>query len=114
MGKTIIKAKEKVTLTRDGLPEEAFAMVSDSNDPGTWHLPHHRKSVSRAAGGKQDIEKTVDWELMPPALAALSPRVNRPRELAASPGEILSAAGHLASHYRQAGRPLPDALAALL
>ncbi len=107
-------AKEKVTPTRDGLPKEAFAIVGDRGDPGTWRLPHHRKSVSRAAGGKQDLEKTVDWELMPPALAALSPRGSRPRELAASPGEILSAAGHLASHYRQAGRPLPDVLAALL
>ncbi len=107
-------AKEKVTPTRDGLPEEAFAIVSDPENPETWQLPHHRKSVSRAARGKQDLGKTVDWELMPPALAALSPRRNRLLRLAASPGEILSAAGHLASHYRQAGRPLPDVLAALL
>ncbi len=110
----MMKAKEKVTPTRDGLPEEAFAIVSDRGNPGTWQLPHHRKSVSRYAGGKQDPEKTVDWELMPAALAALSPRRNRPRELAVSPGEILSAARHLASHYRQAGRPLPDVLAALV
>ncbi len=106
--------KETAPLIKDGLLKEAFAIISDPENPETWRLPHHRKSVSRAARGKQDLEKTVDWELMPPALAALSPRGSRPRELAVSPGEILSAAGHLASHYRQAGRPLPDVLAALL
>ncbi len=114
MGKTIIKAKEKAPPTRDGLPKEAFAIVSDPDDPETWQLPHHRKSVSRPAGEKHDLEKTVDWELMPAALTALSRQRNRPQRLSVSPGEILSAAGHLASHYRQAGRPLPDALAALV
>ncbi len=100
--------------TRDGLPKEAFAIVSDPENPETWHLPHHRKSLSRQAGRKQVLEKTVDWELMAAALAALSRQRNRPQRLAVSPGEILSAAGHLAAHYRQAGRPLPDVLAALV
>ncbi len=100
--------------TRDGLAKEAFAIVGNPENPETWQLPHHRKSVSRPAGRKQDPENTVDWELMAAALAALSRQRNRPQRLAASPGEILSAAGHLAAHYRQAGLPLPDVLAALV
>ncbi len=114
MGKTIKKAREKMPPTRDGLPKEAFAIVGDQGNPETWLLPHHRKSLSRPAGKKQDPEKSVDWELMAAALAALSRQRNRPQRLAVSPGEILSAAGHLAAHYRQAGWPLPDILAALV
>ena len=48
------------------------------------------------------------------AVAALSARGYRGRRVNASPGEILSAARHLAEHYRKEGKPLPDTLAALV
>ena len=106
-------AKEALIKTGEGLPGEAFAIVGDSEDPDTWRLPHHRRSVLRALRGKLDIEKTVDWDLMGGAVRALSPGGNRRREMTASPEQVLAAAGHLAEHYRKAGRPLPDILAAL-
>ena len=48
------------------------------------------------------------------AVVALSPGGHRGQRVEASPEEILAAAGHLADHYRQAGRSLPDTLAALV
>jgi hypothetical protein len=101
-----IKAKE-------GLPREAIAIMGDPTNPESWKLPHHKRSIYRALKGKLDIEKTVDWERMPAAVAALSPSGFRGQRVAASPEEILQAARHLADHYRKAGRPLPDTLAAL-
>ena len=65
--------KEKLPRTREGLPREAFAIVGDPGDPGTWKLPHHKRSIFRALKGRLDIEETVDWERMPAAVAALSP-----------------------------------------
>ncbi len=106
--------KEGLTRTREGLPEEAFAIVGDPEDPDTWKLPHHQKSIFRARRGRFDIEKTVDWERMPAAVAALSPRGYRGQRVAASPEQILQAAKHLAAHYRQADKSLPDTLAALV
>ncbi len=100
--------------TKDGLPGEAFAIIGDPEDPETWQLPHHRKSVSRVLRGKFDVERTVDWEQMDAAVVALSPGSNRRHGLAASPGQILEAANHLAQHYRKANKPLPDILAALV
>ena len=105
--------KEGLPGTKEGLPKEAFAIVGDPEDPETWKLPHHKRSIFRALQGKLDIEKTVDWERMPAAVAALSPRGYRGQRVDASPEEILKAARHLASHYRKAGKPLPDILAAL-
>ena len=105
--------KERVAKTREGLPVEAFAIVGDSGDPETWQLPHHKKSISRTRRGKLDIERTVDWERMPAVVAALSPRGFRGQRLTASPEQILQAVKHLAAHYREAGKPLPDILAAL-
>ena len=99
--------------TKDGLPKEAFAIVGDVEDPATWQLPHHGKIILKALRGKSDIEQTVDWEQMSVAIAALSPGSNRRRQVEASPEQILEAAVHLASHYRKAGKPLPDILAAL-
>ena len=99
--------------TKDGLPKEAFAIVSDPEDPETWKLPHHKKSIFRALQGKLDIEKTVDWDRMPVAVAALSRDGYRGQRVEASPEEILQAAKHLANHYRKADKPLPDTLAAL-
>ena len=105
--------KERSPETKDGLPKEAFAIVGDPEAPETWKLPHHKKSIFRALRGKLDIEKTVDWERMPAAVAALSPRGYRGQRVDASPEQILAAAKHLADHYRKADKPLPDTLAAL-
>ena len=106
--------KEGLPRTKEGLPKEAFAIVGDREDPDTWKLPHHKKSIFRALKSKLDIEKTVDWERMPAAVAALSPGGYRGQRVEASPEEILKAARHLANHYRKAGKPLPDTLAALV
>jgi len=99
--------------TRDGLPKGAFAIVGDPEDPDTWKLPHHQKSIFRALRGKLDVEKTIDWDLMSAAVAALSLNGYRRRTVEASPEEILEAARHLANHYRRVDKPLPDILAAL-
>lgn len=105
--------KRQLPRTEEGLYKEAFTIVGDSDDPETWKLPHHKKTVFRALKGKLDVEKTVDWDLMPEVVAALSPAGRRGRKVDASPEEILLAAKHLAGHYRNAGKPLPDILAAL-
>ncbi len=99
--------------TKEGLPKEVFAIVSDPDDPDTWRLPHHKKSIFRALRRKLDIEKTVDWDRMGPAVAALSPGGYRGQRVDASPEEILQAAKHLARHCLKADKPLPDTLAAL-
>ena len=106
--------KEGLSKTKEGLPEEAFAIVGNPEDPETWKLPHHTKAISRALTGKLDIEKTVDWQRMNAAVATLSPGGYRGQRVKASPGEILEAAKHLANHYRKADKPLPDTLAALV
>ena len=106
--------KGRMTKTKEGLPKEAFAIVGDPEDPETWKLPHHQKNVPRALRGKLDIEQTVDWERMPAAVAALSPRGYRGQRVDARPEQILQAAKHLAVHYRKADKPLPDTLAALV
>jgi len=106
--------KEGLPKTKEGLPKEAFAVVGDAEEPETWKLPHHQKSILRARRGKLDIAKTVDWERMPAAVAAISPRGHRGQRVDASPGQILQVAKHLAAHYRQAGKPIPDTLAALV
>ena len=62
--------KEGLAKLKDGLPKEVFAIVGDPEDPETWKLPHHKKTVFRALQGKLDIEKTVDWTRMPSAVAA--------------------------------------------
>ena len=105
--------KEGLAKTKEGLPKEAFAIVSDPDNPATWKLPHHKKSIFRALRGKLDIEETVDWDSMSPAVAALSSGGYRGQRVEASPEEILEAARHLAGHYRKANEPLPDTLAAL-
>ena len=106
--------KQGPAKTKDSLPKEAFAIIGDPNDPDTWKLPHHKRSIYRALKGRLDMEKTVDWERMPAAVAALSASGYRGRRVEASPEQILQAAKHLADHYRQADKPLPDTLAALV
>jgi len=108
-----MKVREALAKTKDDLPKEAFAIVGDADDPESWKLPHHKKSILRALIGRLDIEKTVDWERMPAAVAALSPGGYRGRRVEATPEQILQAAKHLADHYLKADKPLPDTLAAL-
>jgi len=105
--------RETIATTKDGLPREAFAIPGDPADPDTWKLPHHKKSIFRALKAKMDIEKTVDWEQMALAVSALSPRICGEGRLCAGPEDTLEAARHLAEHYRKAGKPLPDTLAAM-
>lgn len=106
-------AEEGLPRAREGLPAKAFAIVGNEEEPGTWKLPHHKKSILRALRGRLDIELTVDWDRMPAAVAALSPRGHRGQRVEANPEDILEAARHLAEHYRKAERPLPDTLAAV-
>ena len=106
--------KEGLPETKESLPMEAFAIVGDPEDPETWKLLHHKKSIFRALRGKLDIEKTVDLEQMPAAVTALSPGGYRGQRVDASPEQILQAAKHLAAHYQRVGKPLPDILAALV
>ena len=133
-----------LTKSKEGLPWQAFAIVRDKDDPETWKLPHHTKAITRAIKGKIGLREgakreetggktnssfgmqrsctchfstTVDWERMPAAVAALSPAGHPSQSggrVEASEGEILSAARHLATHYRKADNPVPDALAVLI
>ena len=104
-------SKEK---TKEGLPIEAFAIVGDPHDPETWKLPHHTKAIFRALQGRLDIEKTVDGDRMPAAVAALSPGGYRGERVQASEEDIIQAARHLARHYEKGGKPVPDTLGALI
>jgi len=112
------KAKEHRTSnlehTKEGLPKEAFAIVGDPEDPETWKLPHHTKAIFRALKGRIDIEKTVDWDRMPAAVAALSRGGYRGERVQADPEDIIKTARHLARHYQKADKPVPDTLGALI
>ena len=103
--------KEK---TKEGLPKEAFAIVGDPQDPESWKLPHHTRAIFRALRGRLDIEKTVDWDRMPAAVAALSPGGHRGERVQASAEDIIKAARHLTRHYEKADKPVPDTLGALI
>ena len=109
-----MSVEEGLATTKEDLPKEAFAIVSNAEDPDTWKLLHHKRSIFRVLKGKLDIEKTVDWDRMPAVVATLSRRGYRGQRIDASPEEILKAAQHLANHYREAGKSLPDILAALV
>jgi len=108
------KVKEAIDKqkTGEGLPPEAFAIVGDPQDPSTWKLPHHTGAILRARS-RLDIERTVDWDRMPAAVAALSPGGHRGERVKASPEDIIKAARHLAAHYSAANKPVPDTLGAL-
>ena len=77
MSKSKVKESIEKEKTRDGLPKEAFAIVGDPDDPETWKLPHHTKAILRASS-RLDIEKTVDWDRMPAAVAVTAGRESRP------------------------------------
>jgi len=115
-GGQMSKVKESVSkeATKEGLPKEAFAIVGDPEDPETWKLPHHTKAIFRALKGRINIEKTVDWDRMPAAVAALSRGGYRGERVQADPEDIISAARHLARHYEKANKPVPDSLGALI
>jgi len=115
-GGNMSKVKQSVSkeATREGLPKEAFAIVGDPDDPETWRLPHHTKAIFRALKGRTNIEKTVDWDRMPAAVAALSRAGYRGERVQADPEDIISAARHLARHYQKADKPVPDSLGALI
>ncbi len=113
MAQSKIKEAREKEITKEGLPKEAFAIVGDPHVPETWKLPHHTKSIFRALQGRLDIEKTVDWDRMPAAVAALSPGGYRGERVKATEEEIIKAARHLARHYQKAGKPVPDTLGVL-
>jgi len=109
-----VKEALKKEKTKEGLPKEAFAIVGDPQDPETWKLPHHTTAIMRALQGRLDIEKTVDWDRMPAAVAALSPGGYRGERVQASEEDIIKAAQHLANHYEKAGKSVPDTLGVLI
>ena len=104
---------KRTARTKEGLPRQAFAIVGNAENPDTWCLPHHKKSIGQALKGVLDIERTVDWNQAAVAVNALSP-IYPGKRVRVSPEEILAAALHLAEHYRKGNRPLPDILAALV
>jgi len=112
----VSKVKEELQKekTKKELPKEAFAIVGDSQDTETWKLPHHTRAIFRALQGRLDIEKTVDWDRMTAAVAALSPGGYRGERVQASAEDIIKAARHLARHYEKAGKSIPDTLGALI
>jgi hypothetical protein len=114
-GGTMTKVKEAVEKekTKEGLPKDAFAIVGDPNNTETWKLPHHTKAILRARG-RLDVEKTVDWDRMPAAVAAVSRGGYRGERVQASAEDIIKAARHLAAHYAAANKPVPDTLGALI
>jgi len=119
MAKSKVKEALEKEKAKEGLPKEAFAIVGDPEDPETWKLPHHTKAIFRAirSGGaspRLDIEKTVDWDRMPAAVAALSRGGYRGERVQASEEDIIQAARHLARHYEKAGKSVPDTLGALI
>ena len=108
------KIEEALPPTKEGLPWQAFAIVGDKEDPETWKLPHHTRGIWRAIKGKVGHYKTTDWDRLPLAVAALSPGGYRGRRVEATEGQILDAARHLARHYEENGRPVPDTLLTLI
>ena len=115
MPKSKVKEAIEKEITKEGLPKEAFAIVGDPHDPDkTWKLPHHTKAIFRALQGRLDIEKTVNWDRMPAAVAALSRGGYRGERVRASGEAIIQAARHLARHYEKAGKSVPDTLGVLI
>ena len=114
MAKSKVKEAVEKEITKEALPKEAFAIVGDPEDPETWKLPHHTRAIFRALQGRLDIEKTVNWDRMPAAVAALSRGGYRGERVQADPEEIIQAARHLAAHYEKVGKSVPDTLGALI
>ena len=105
---------EQVSLLKDGLPWQAFAIVPDKDDPATWQLPHHTREVKKAIRGKIGYEHTVDFMLLDKATLLLSRFGDEGRRVTADPELIIQAARHLAGHYRKVGRQIPNTLCVLI
>jgi hypothetical protein len=85
----------------------SYAIIGDPDDPKTWLLPHHTLKPGLAQAGLD-----VDWNAMADSVALLAGiHGNR---VAAPPEIVIEAARHLAKHYENAKKPVPDALAVLL
>jgi hypothetical protein len=86
-----------------------FALIGDPDDPKTWLLPHHTpKMVVSPSGDTMD----VDWLAMTDAVALLAGiHGNR---VPVPPETIVETAKHLAEHYQEVKKPIPDALAVLI
>jgi len=97
--------RDTMSRAKDRLPRKAYAITGYRGNPDTWKLPHHKKGMTGS--------ETVDWKLMEVAVAALSSKCLQGKKVSESPEEILKAARHLADHYIEAEKPLPDILAAL-
>ncbi|MCX6010506.1 MAG: hypothetical protein NTW48_10895 [Chloroflexi bacterium] len=108
------KIEQGLPRLKEGLPHQAFAIVGDKDDPETWKLPHHTKAIFRAIQGKIGHYRTTDWEHLSAAVAALSRGGFRGKRVDATEQQILDAAKHLARHYSENGKPVPDTLAALV
>ena len=114
MPKSKVEEAPEKEITREGLPKEAFAIVEDPQDPETWKLPHHTTAIFRALQGEKDLQKTVNWDRMTAAVAALSRGGYREKRVRASAEDIIQAARHLARHYEKAGKSVPDTLGVLI
>ena len=88
------------------LPKEAYAIVGDPDDPTTWQLPHHTRSI--LVTGR--VQSSVNWAVMDEAAASLSLQGYKGKRVVATPQQILDAARHLASHYTAKGLPIPRGL----
>ncbi len=99
---------------KEGLSYLAFAVAPDLNDPGTWLAPHHTRSVGTSVKTATVSEQSVDWQKMDECVRMLSRQGLDGARIKASPELLIVIARHLAKHYAEAGRPLPDALAVLL
>ena len=108
------KIEEGLPRLKDGLPHQAYAIVGDKDDTETWKLPHHTKAIFRAIQGKIGHYRTTDWEHTAAAVAALSRGGFRGKRVEATGQQVLDAARHLARHYSENGKPVPDTLAALV
>ena|GEM_PF-926392 len=95
-------------LSKDGLPAHAFAIAPDPKCPDGWQLPHHKLDVL------EDDEGSVDWLLLEKATLLLSLQGDEGRRISADPALIIDAARHITGHYRNAGKPIPDALCVLI
>ena len=101
-------------LSKDGLPREAYAIQGVIYDSSTWRLPHHTPLIGPARRRRRALLPTVDWDIMPEAVAMLSMCGYKGQRVQASAEEIIAAAKHLAEHYRAAGKPVPATLQALI
>jgi hypothetical protein len=108
------KIEEGLPRLKDGLPHQAYAIVGDKEDPETWKLPHHTRAILRAIKGKVSHYQTTDWEHLAAAVAALSRGGFRGKRVEATEQQILDAACHLARHYSENNKPVPDTLLALM